>query len=381
MPALPWKLLAAPAAVTVLHLLIRFVVPGDVAVWISGLVAALAWAFVAISQTQRAEQQARELQRVALQSETRKRALGELRGGLMQEAMATADEVQRVRGLINEAVRELGAAFNDMDRLTRAQEQAVAGMLSQDGTAEASFSVRRFAETAVGLMNGLAESLVQVSQQSVTTVQQIDEMIKHLDAIFELLGDVKTIADQTNLLALNAAIEAARAGEAGRGFAVVAEEVRSLSERSTNFNDQIRKRVSVSKEAIAKVRDTVGDMASRDSSLSASAHDEVGRLLAQADEINRGLATRLRVVSDSRVEISQAVSRAVRCLQFEDISTQALGVAHSHAKRVEAIGAELDGEPRAAQPGAAAKPAVDWRTPVHKPVAQVSMEAGSVDLF
>lgn len=379
MPVLPWKTLAAPAAVTVLHILTRFFAPGDVAVWLSGLVAALAWAWVAIAQTQRAEAQARELQRVATQSETRKRALGELRGGLMQEAMATAEEVDRVRGLIANAVRELGAAFNEMERHARAQEQAVSGMLSADGSTEAGFSVRHFAETAVGLMNKLAESLVEVSQQSVTTVRQIDDMIKHLDAIFELLGDVKTIADQTNLLALNAAIEAARAGEAGRGFAVVAEEVRSLSERSTNFNDQIRKLVSSSKDAIAKVRDTVGDMASRDSSLSAGAREEVGRLLTQADEINRGLSGRLRVVAESRAEISQSVSRAVRCLQFEDISTQALGVAHTHAKRVEAIGAELDGEPRSA--GEAPRGPVDWRAPVHKPVAQMSMEAGSVDLF
>src|SRR3546814_20416939 len=97
-------------------------------------------------------------------------------------------------------------------------------------------------------MSGLADALGQVSRQSVTTVGQIDEMVKHLDAIFDLLGDVKTIADQTNLLALNAAIEAARAGEAGRGFAVVAEEVRSVAESSTNFNEQIRTPASVSTE-------------------------------------------------------------------------------------------------------------------------------------
>src|SRR3546814_17142084 len=113
-------------------------------------------------------------------------------------------------------------------------------------------------------------------------------MVKHLDAIFDLLGDVKTIADQTNLLALNAAIEAALAGDAGRGFAVVPEEVRSLSERSTNFNEQIRKLVSVSKAATAQVRDNVGDLARRVSSVSIGAQDAGNSLLGQLAANNAG---------------------------------------------------------------------------------------------
>ncbi|WP_084197617.1 methyl-accepting chemotaxis protein [Solimonas soli] len=380
MRVLPWKPLAIPAALTALHVT-ALLSAGGVLVWGSGLLAAFAWAALAFMQAQRAEQRERELARQLLLNERRTRTLGELRGGLLSEALAAAAEVERVRALINDAVRQLGGAFNDMDRQAHIQEQAVASILAQSGTG-ASTDVRRFAETAVGLMRGLAESLADVSRQSVATVGQIDEMVKHLDAIFELLGDVKTIADQTNLLALNAAIEAARAGEAGRGFAVVAEEVRSLSERSTNFNEQIRKLVSGSKDAIAKVRDTVGHMATRDSSLSIGAQDEVRQLLGQVDAINDGLTKSLRTVSEARAQISEAVGRAVRCLQFEDISTQALTVAQQHTKRVEAIGSELDAREQAGDgTSARAEAQADWREPLHKPVAQVSMQAGTVDLF
>lgn len=378
MHALPWKPLAIPAALTAVHIFVRLLLPTDVAVSLSGLAAAFAWGALALWQMRESARQQAEITRLSWQSELRMRGLAELRSSLMQEALATGAEVERVRGLINDAVRQLGTAFSEMDRQSRIQEQAVAGILAQNDGSSAGTDVRHFAETAVGLMSGLADALGQVSRQSVTTVGQIDEMVKHLDAIFELLGDVKTIADQTNLLALNAAIEAARAGEAGRGFAVVAEEVRSLSERSTSFNEQIRKRVSVSKDAIAKVRDTVGDMATRDSSVSSGAQDEVNRLLGQVAAINGGLTQGLRTVADARAQISDAVGRAVRCLQFEDISTQALGVAQAHARRVEAIGAELDGEVPAADRDA---PSSDWRKPVHRPVAQVSMAEGTVDLF
>src|SRR3546814_3490513 len=88
---------------------------------------------------------------------------------------------------------------------------------------------------------------------------------------------------------------------------------------TTNFNEQIRKLVSVSKDAIAKVRDTVGDMATRDSSVSSGAQEEVNRLLGQVAAINDGLTQGLRTVADARTQISEAVGRAVRCLQFEEI--------------------------------------------------------------
>ena len=321
--------------------------------------------------------------------------LDELRGGIGDEMRGVSGEVERVRGLVRDAVSQLTASFEELNRQSRVQEQAVSRIINRAGNAddEDAVSIRKFSKMATALMGNLVDVLHQVSQQSSATVHNIDDMVKHLDAIFELLGDVKSIADQTNLLALNAAIEAARAGEAGRGFAVVAEEVRNLSERSTSFNEQIRKLVFSSKDAIAKVRDTVGNMATRDVSVSLHAKEEVGRLLGQVEDINNAYSEGIRDVSAASQKINVAVSQAVRCMQFDDIATQALVAADRHIKRLGAIGTEagnlrivLDGGeikhsgiPRLIESAPATHE--DWRQPAHKPVSQLSMEPGAVELF
>ncbi|MFP5307122.1 MAG: methyl-accepting chemotaxis protein [Gammaproteobacteria bacterium] len=378
-----WKPLIVPTLITILHVFMLLADAGSTIVWLSGVVAAGAWAWIAWRQSRLLAAAHAHAAQIEAQAAQRRHGYGELRGGLLAEAGGVQREVERVRVLIGDAVRELGEAFEEMTRQSQTQQGAVSRILSQTNAGGGQgVDVRRFAETAAGLMNGLVESLAQVSQQSSASVRRIDEMVKQLDAIFELLGDVKSIADQTNLLALNAAIEAARAGEAGRGFAVVAEEVRNLSERSTSFNEQIRKLVHGSKEAVAAVRDTVGEMASRDVSLSASARDEASRLIAQVESINQGLASGIHEVAAAREHIAQAVGRALRCLQFEDISTQALGTALRHVQRIETIGDEVaQAAGLAVDKTRAAAPREDWRQPTHKPVAQVSMDSGAVELF
>jgi methyl-accepting chemotaxis protein len=372
------KLLAVPGAAIVAHLALLFAGLGSAAAWASGLLSLAAWGWIAWQLWRQLAVAQAEVGRLQAERIGRRQIVGELGNGLIGELGGVQREVTRVQTLIAEAVRDLGSSFSEMNRQSQAQQAAVSRILSQTSSSDGGVDVRRFAETAAGLMNGLVDSLAQVCRQSSTTVGQIDDMVRQLDAIFDLLGDVKSIADQTNLLALNAAIEAARAGEAGRGFAVVAEEVRNLSERSTTFNEQIRKLVGNSKDAVAKVRDTVGAMASRDLSLSENARDEAGRLLGQVERINQGLASGISEVSAAREHITDAVARAVRSLQFEDISTQALGSALRHAERVSTIGAEVQ---EAVGADARPVPRVDWRKPQHKPVAQESLEAGAVELF
>ena len=325
--------------------------------------------------------------------------LTELRSFVGTEIDGSRSEIERARDLIRQAVAGLGGSFDAMNRKSRQQNQALARIVDRAGEdGPAGLDVARFAQHASHQMEQLVEALEQVSGQSSNTVQHIDQMAQHLDGIFALLEDVKSIADQTNLLALNAAIEAARAGEAGRGFAVVADEVRNLSERSTTFNEQIRKLAHSSKDAIAKVRETVTHMASRDMDRSREARQEAAAMVDSVAQINASLGDGMREVSDCARAIDASVAEAVRALQFEDIATQSLGGVHVHLDRLTAInreamslqellhrnGGAMDEEMVVALQRTGSRlreMRVEWERPPHKPVAQQSMGAGTVELF
>lgn len=440
-----WRVLAVPSAVTAVHVAAQ-IGGAPPALILSAAAASLAaWAWACWSLATRTHAAEARLVEHAGRHADQARLLDEIRGGLRNESAGVRHEAERVQGLLREAIRDLMNAFNRMNEQSQRQAQAVASVVSQTGRGGGggTLDVRQFAQRAGTLMEQLVQTMTEATRQSAASVQRIDSMVKHLDAIFELLGDVKTIADQTNLLALNAAIEAARAGEAGRGFAVVAEEVRNLSERSTNFNEQIRKLVFSSKDAVAQVRETVGLVANRDSDTTDRAKTEVTRWMADMEGLNMNLNEAMGAVAGCGENIRKAVDEAVRCLQFEDIATQALGSAVRHAGRIEAVSAEagrlqssMASEVRtpsySSQPAYSSQPVAhsstslhmaapavaavsapimlnpayadsvaanngraphadgmvngkdassDWRTPVHKPVLQENLQAGAVELF
>ena len=306
-------------------------------------------------------------------------------------------DLSRLRTLVSDAIQTLTGAFDRISQQSREQEQAVRQIV--DGGGAQSVDVGAFAHRAGDMMQNLVGVLAEESRNSALTVKHIDQMAGHLDAIFALLEDVESIADQTNLLALNAAIEAARAGEAGRGFAVVAEEVRTLSERSGSFNDQIRRRVHESRGAMDTVRSTVKEMAARDQAASEEAEKRVAALLQQAGELQEALDQSIANVSACGQQITSATGEAIRSLQFGDITIQVVEATEGHVSRIEEIHDELvalQGDlatalirprpPEAAQAVGNAGKRLDqrrndWQAPPHKPAQQQSLDTGGVELF
>jgi methyl-accepting chemotaxis protein len=221
-------------------------------------------------------------------------------------------------------------------------------------------------------------------------------MVEHLDSIFELLEDSKSIADQTNLLALNAAIEAARAGDLGRGFAVVADEVRSLSSRSTSFNEQIKSRVNDANTAITYVNQTVNGMASRDLDITIKAKERVDFTLGAVQNMNVYFSDKIGEISNVEKDLDNAVGVAIRSLQFEDICRQALEAVEKSTGRLDEmkdILNQINTEVKEGETQSNLNNTMNimmvkireskskWDNENKKAVLQQSMDSGEVDLF
>lgn len=312
-------------------------------------------------------------------------------------------ELDQAKSVVADAVETLGQSFHALNNSAQEQSglvhtsiESMAGATGNDD--KTLISVAAFTKETSSILQHFIDLLVQVSHQSMSTVNYIDDMTGHMDEVFGLLSDVKTIADQTNLLALNAAIEAARAGEAGRGFAVVADEVRKLSQNSEHFNEQIGQRIRTAQSSVSDAKQLVSEIASRDMTSTLLAKGRVDAMMVQLDEMNDLISGNLSRVSTIGDTINSSVTNAVRSLQFEDIVRQLMEHADERIDHVDQKLAEFENlldAPAADEADTVDEPSIHDQTPQTQvsrdkppahassghPVVQDSMSEGGVDLF
>ena len=221
---------------------------------------------------------------------------------------------------------------NQMNNLSGSIEQQ-AGSVTQSSAAieQMNASIQSVARVA-GERRERAENLRTVVQDGGEQIGATNEIVRavtsEIDDILQVIEVINSISSQTNLLSMNAAIESAHAGEAGRGFAVVAEEIRKLSESTSenarrigsslqSITDQIREALLSSDQSyhsyenIARdVEDFVQAMSEIAASMQelSSASDEVLVNSADVQRVTSEIRDGAQLMSRRSNEISSAMN-------------------------------------------------------------------------
>ncbi|MFC4360127.1 methyl-accepting chemotaxis protein [Halobium salinum] len=209
-----------------------------------------------------------------------------------ERAATSATEVREASEQVSESTQEIvvGAERQNEDLLAVADEtgslsasvEEVAAAANQVATAAEAAAARgedaqQHAREAIEDMNAVERRTVQTVEE----VESLDEEMKRIGDIVELIDG---IAEQTNLLALNASIEAARAGEAGEGFAVVADEIKGLATEAGRATDDIE---GIIDGIVASTEEAVDDMQATGESVTEGV-DTVESALEALDDVVEG---------------------------------------------------------------------------------------------
>ena len=240
-----------------------------------------------------------------------------------KEISLIKDENIQIKTLLHGAIGGLVASFQGLENESTQQKEMVYALAEETSNdSEDHHSIKGIAIEAAGSLKDMVDSITKMSSQSMELVKSLNLIKDDYTQVLKLLDEMDSISSQTNLLALNAAIEAARAGEQGRGFAVVADEVRSLSQRSQSFSDQIRAQFSNTVNTIDLANTQVGKMASTDMNMTMSNKGHLDDMMHEIELKNEDTAQQLTEISNVSELLNKHVGLAIQSLQFEDMITQ-----------------------------------------------------------
>ena len=258
-----------------------------------------------------------------------KDALNNVENNLQQSinnTSVTTGEIVSNIGNVNSQVAEQSAAVQqtsttvaeiaeNINSLEKMIENQSSGITEASAAVEEMIGNISSVNNSVMKMAELFEKLEKDAGVGTERQKNVAERIAEVADLSKALQDanlaIANVANQTNLLAMNAAIEAAHAGESGKGFSVVADEIRKLSETSTQESKKIGTELNEIESAINLIVDA--------SKASSESFDEVCKMIRETD----GLVRQIRFAMEEQQEGSKQIVEALKMMNDNTVEVQA----------------------------------------------------------
>ncbi len=271
-----------------------------------------------------------KLQEIVSQLKGTKQILVEAEDDLQKNISGVSDSIRDFNGSISLIsskvdtqvgnVQQTSSTIAEITENISSLKRMIEGQSS--GISEASSAVEEMIGNISSVnqsMEKMASSFKELEKGSETgmlrqkkVTELVDEIAKQSESLKSANIAIADVAAQTSLLAMNAAIEAAHAGEAGKGFSVVADEIRKLSESSSEQSKKISNDIKDIQETINSVVES--------SRLSADSFNQVQEQIDQTDilveqvhsamqeqeEGSTQVLSTLKMMNDSTTEVRTA---------------------------------------------------------------------------